>query len=412
VSLVSNATQDIDIVMNVERLKFANGRQVVLTPWTTSTPITDIPNFNKWQGLSQKSTSKPFEPLTSPSNAFMELVLGTPHLTWNKGKIIGVSASDRVEALLSEKKTLIDPHVIDGWNMGGIVDAQAIRPAMAQLAKIFSLAGATIADLDGTEAPDILKNIGTNGQLNTGGLFFPRLVDGTQAISNHSWGTAIDVSVDGILDYVADGKVQLAIAELTPLFNQAGWFAGSGYKNGRQDDMHFEMSKELLEAIFKVKYGTAGRDTISGSAKDEVFVGRNGNDSLAGKGGVDTFQPGDGNDTMSGGAGIDYFIFDQAPSSRNIDVITDLAHGVDQINLNVKVFVGIGKKGQDLSAGAFFSQSNAAQANDASDRIIYDPASGRLFYDRDGNKTKYDAVHFATLSNRPSAVDADDFFLV
>ena len=56
-----------------------------------------------------------------------------------------------------------------------------------------------------------------------------------------------------------------------------------------------------------------------------------------------------------------------------------------------------------LAPGAF--QTGTA-AHDADDRIIYDPATGNLFFDADGNGAGA-AVLFATLQGAPAILSTD-----
>jgi hypothetical protein len=72
-----------------------------------------------------------------------------------------------------------------------------------------------------------------------------RLVRGSQhSISNHSWGTAIDLTLNGILDRRGDDRVQQGLVDIAPIFNQHGWFWGAGF--GTEDAMHFEIGDELI----------------------------------------------------------------------------------------------------------------------------------------------------------------------
>ena len=72
-----------------------------------------------------------------------------------------------------------------------------------------------------------------------------RLVRGsTSASSNHSWGTAIDLTLDGVLDQRGDGRVQVGLTRIAPIFNRHSWFWGAGFRT--EDGMHFEASDELL----------------------------------------------------------------------------------------------------------------------------------------------------------------------
>ena len=66
--------------------------------------------------------------------------------------------------------------------------------------------------------------------------------------------------------------------------------------------------------------GTAGADTLTGTAAAETFVGGQGNDTLIGNGGADAFQGGAGDDTivvgsalpldLNGGSGVDTVTID------------------------------------------------------------------------------------------------------
>ncbi|MDD5277258.1 MAG: peptidoglycan-binding protein [Methylovulum sp.] len=76
--------------------------------------------------------------------------------------------------------------------------------------------------------------------LSTAGMLCARLVRNTTrgSISNHAWGTAIDIKINKELDRYGDGKVQAGLVLLAPFFNQHGWFWGAGF--GTEDGMHFE----------------------------------------------------------------------------------------------------------------------------------------------------------------------------
>jgi D-alanyl-D-alanine carboxypeptidase len=67
----------------------------------------------------------------------------------------------------------------------------------------------------------------------------------TTAISNHSWGTAIDLTLEGILDTYGDGRVQVGLTLIAPIFNRRGWYWGAAFR--KEDGMHFEASKALIE---------------------------------------------------------------------------------------------------------------------------------------------------------------------
>ena len=67
----------------------------------------------------------------------------------------------------------------------------------------------------------------------------------TTAISMHSWGTAIDLTLNGVLDEAGNNKVQYGLTLIAPIFNRFGWYWGA--KFGREDGMHFESGRSLAD---------------------------------------------------------------------------------------------------------------------------------------------------------------------
>ncbi|AOF89348.1 calcium-binding protein [Sinorhizobium sp. RAC02] len=143
--------------------------------------------------------------------------------------------------------------------------------------------------------------------------------------------------------------------------------------------------------------GTDGADSIKGSSIANELAGRGGNDKLYG---------GLGKDLLKGGEGRDVFVFDTKPSAANIDTIADFNAKDDTIWLDDDVFTKAGKVG-DLAPAAFHV---GAKAHDASDRIIYDKVSGKLFYDADGDGSVA-AVQIALLG-KGLTLTASDFDII
>jgi Ca2+-binding RTX toxin-like protein len=142
--------------------------------------------------------------------------------------------------------------------------------------------------------------------------------------------------------------------------------------------------------------GTTAINLTGNELANNVF-GNNGTNVLDGKG---------GNDTLMGGADADTFAFTTALGAGNVDRIIDFQAGTDKFALDNAVFTTIGANGP-LSAGAFV---NGAAAGDANDRIIYNQATGQLFFDADGTGGVA-AVLFATLDTKP-ALTAADFMVI
>ena len=100
-------------------------------------------------------------------------------------------------------------------------------------------------------------------------------------------------------------------------------------------------------------------------------------------------------------------MFSTALSKSNADKIADFKHDTDKIVLDDAIF---SKIGPSLSKGEFYAKAGATKAHDGNDRIIYDKATGKLYYDDDG-KGGHAAVLFAKLSGHPT-IDAGDFAIV
>ena len=112
-----------------------------------------------------------------------------------------------------------------------------------------------------------------------------------------------------------------------------------------------------------------------------------------------------GNDVLQGLGGADTFAFNTALGAGNVDTIADMVSGVDRISLDNSVFAGLPLG--TLSAANF---RQAPTAQDADDRIIYDAATGALYFDADGNGAGA-AVQFATLTPF-TPLTSNDFFVV
>jgi serralysin len=115
---------------------------------------------------------------------------------------------------------------------------------------------------------------------------------------------------------------------------------------------------------------------------------------LIGLDGADVLNGGLGTDTMAGGSGRDFFLFNTALSATsNVDAITDFSVPDDTIELeNTGIFTKLGLG--ILATSAFFK---GTAAHDADDWIIYNPLSGALTYDSNGNAAG-GAIKFASLA--------------
>ncbi len=153
-------------------------------------------------------------------------------------------------------------------------------------------------------------------------------------------------------------------------------------------------------------YGGASGDSFEGGFGNDLMFGGAGNDILDGTFGADTVHGGLGEDTIIGTAGADRFVFDTKIGAGQVDFINGFDVDEDRILLDNDIFTATGPVGT-LAAGRF---REGTAAEDANDRIIYDSATGRLWYDADGQGGA-GKVQFALLT--PGlALNAGDFQVI
>jgi D-alanyl-D-alanine carboxypeptidase len=154
--------------------------------------------------------------LDSASNAFMLEMLGAPRRSY------GTTCQPVTNPAL--KRRIVTANL-------GPFTATGLDSAVAAL-------GDVLADIK-VEQPQ------TSAALGTAGMLCARLVRGSAtSISNHSWGTAIDLTIGKMLDARGNGRVQYGLTLIAPIFNRHGWYWGAGFPT--EDGMHFEVSRQLL----------------------------------------------------------------------------------------------------------------------------------------------------------------------
>ena len=114
----------------------------------------------------------------------------------------------------------------------GPIRVSMLQPAVDSITRVFEKVKATDPDL--------------YARINTAGSLCVRQIRGTRGrTSTHSFGLAVDLNIDGKLDTLGDGKTQLGLTILADFFNEEGWAWGAAW--GREDSMHFEVSKQMLQ---------------------------------------------------------------------------------------------------------------------------------------------------------------------
>lgn len=144
--------------------------------------------------------------------------------------------------------------------------------------------------------------------------------------------------------------------------------------------------------------GSAFADRLSGNDLANLLTGGDGDDVLSGGG---------GNDTLVGNAGRDTFRFASTPdAATNVDIVRGFVPADDRVTLENAVFTALGNEGA-LPSG-MFRASLTARPLDASDRLLYETDTGKLFYDADGSGEGA-AVLIATLTDAPMLTASDIF---
>ncbi|MDZ8224470.1 hypothetical protein [Nostoc sp. ChiVER01] len=167
--------------------------------------------------------------------------------------------------------------------------------------------------------------------------------------------------------------------------------------------------------------GQGGDDIINGNSGNDLLRGGTGNDTLIGGAGDDTLVGGAGNDVLIGGEGVDRFVYNtDAPFNSNdvgLDSISGFYSGFfavitqsDKIVLNKTTFNTI-----TSVAGIGFSNESdfeiTSSAGTSTAKIVYDPVSGQLFYNENGNTAGFGSGGlFVTLTGAP-ILKASDFII-
>lgn len=114
----------------------------------------------------------------------------------------------------------------------GPIRVQMLEPAIISLRQVFK-------NVEVFE-PELYARIRSAGSLCV------RLIRGSEtSVSTHSFGLSLDLNIDGVTDTLGDDKTQLGLILLAEFFQKEGWYWGAGF--GREDSMHFEVSREKVE---------------------------------------------------------------------------------------------------------------------------------------------------------------------
>lgn len=182
---------------------------------------------------------------------------------------------------------------------------------------------------------------------------------------------------------------------------------------GQGNDTVFTSASYQLRAGTEVETLSAANQssttaplTLIGNEFSQTIIGTNANDTIFG---------GNGNDTLVGRGGSDHFGFNEVGAGA-ADIISDFTAG-DFISLastggNTGAFAGLSAVGGAQTA--IFDQNefvNGTTATEAHAQVLYNQATGQLFYDSDGTGGAAAAVLFATVTPG-TALGFNDFEVI
>jgi Ca2+-binding RTX toxin-like protein len=173
--------------------------------------------------------------------------------------------------------------------------------------------------------------------------------------------------------------------------------AGGGYDSVYATASYALTAGAQIEVLSAIDPASAAAMDLTGNGAANEIYGNAGANILDGRSGTDL---------LFGRGGADIFAFTVSADQGDIDMVADFLAGADRIGLDDSVFAGIGAPGA-FNASAFVVGGAAA---DADDRIVYNQATGQLFYDFDGSGAGA-AYQFATLAGAP-ILTAGDFTLI
>lgn len=165
-----------------------------------------------------------------------------------------------IGVLNAKQRTMLDmlgsPRMYYGGNDTNITNPQIRKLLVTKDVGEFKVTGLAPAvfDLETILAKIKLSEPDLYSIIGTAGMTCVRLVRGTKhgTISNHSWGTAIDLTLNGILDIRGDNRCQMNLVEIAKYFNAKGWYWGAGFST--EDSMHFEVGDARIREYCAYKW--------------------------------------------------------------------------------------------------------------------------------------------------------------
>jgi Ca2+-binding RTX toxin-like protein len=237
--------------------------------------------------------------------------------------------------------------------------------------------------------------------------------DYQENVFNSGWSKLIGkrlLSTNGD-DYIAGSNSDDYIDGRTGKDTMVGGLGDDIYSVDNINDVVIEIANEGTDLVLASINYTLGEDVESLTLIGTNAINGTGNkmnNVITGNSRSNMIDGGAGNDTMIGGLGSDRFIFSSILKPNNVDTISDfsVAQG-DTFALEDSVFAKLVGK-TDLE-NHFRIVSSAAVGGD--DYLVYNKATGQLFYDASGNGTGA-MQEFFVLANKPEDLTWSQFIVI
>ncbi len=263
------------------------------------------------------------------------------------------------------------------------VDALVDRVFESAEAGAVDTVNASVTFRFGTQQIEVLNLTGTNNINGTGGA-------GDDILRGNSGNNVLDGGTGNDTMEGGDGND-------TYFIRNAGDVVIENATANTRDVVNSFFTHTLATNFENLTLLGGGATSGNGNAVNNTIIGNSGSNTIRG------FE---GRDILTGNAGNDTFVFNTALNgTTNVDTITDYTVGEDRIHLRLTVFGELG-----LGAVSNTEFVNGTTALDGNDHLLYDSASGRIYFDANGNVAG-ERILFAIV-DAGTVLSAADFFVI
>ncbi|MFI0843499.1 CHRD domain-containing protein [Mesorhizobium sp. IMUNJ 23232] len=286
----------------------------------------------------------------------------------------GAAGADSMKGLAGDDTYFVD-------NAGDVIleDAGDLADIVATNTNYVLTAGAEVETLRTT-------SMGGTGAINLTGNAFSQTIVGNAGINVLKGGGGLD-TLSGL-----GGNDIYLVYNATDVIQESS-------TQGAVDRIATAVSYVLkagvhVEQMTTTSAAGTGAINLTGNEIGQMMTGNAGTNRLEGKGGADQYR---------GLGGADTFVFATALGGGNVDKILDFSVPDDRMLLSDAIFTALNT---GTLASAAFRSNTTGLAGDASDRIIYENDTGRIFYDADGTGATA-GIHFVTITAGLALTNAD-----